>query len=385
MGAASRPRGYMPDYRPQERTKLLLCDVLAVLDEYEEHLPLTSRQIFYRLIGAYGYEKTEAFYGKLCHHIAMARRGRMIPFKSIRDDGVTTFNMEHFDDADDFRAHLRLKAKNYQRNLLASQAVHVEVWCEAAGMLPQLYRVASKCSVQVYSSSGFDSLSAKKMIAERVCEQEKRAVILHLGDYDPSGVAMFNAAAEDVTAFVMADRPHGLVNVEFRRVCLTADQVKQFKLPTAPAKTTDSRTKSWSGETCQLEALAPDQIASLLQTAIEEVLNLDLIDADLAIEAVERIELIKLLLPAPDPTAGRNKWGDAAMNPPTFLIAQHPRRGTLWAAVDKNARFPKAEIAERRFGAYLAPFTSEDDARDALIAAGGVHVEAEDRKRRGRR
>jgi hypothetical protein len=220
--------------------------------------------------------------------------------------------MEHFDDADDFRAHLRFKARNYRRNLLAAQAVHVEIWCEAAGMLTQLARVASDYSIRVYSSSGFDSLSAKKMIAERVCEQEKRAIILHLGDYDPSGVAMFKAAAEDVTAFVMQDRPHGLVSVEFRRVCLTADQVEEFNLPTAPAKATDSRTKAWRGETCQLEALAPDQIAGLLRTAIEDVLDLDLIAADLRIEAHEREDLAKLLLPTPSSTAGRNN-GEARL------------------------------------------------------------------------
>lgn len=306
MSAASgRPRGYIDSYRPQAKTRALLDDVLAVLDEYRDHLPLTSRQIYYRLIGAHGYDKTEAFYGKLCHHIALARRGRLIPFEAIRDDGVTTVHLEHFDGADDFRAHLRFKARNYRRNLLASQAVHLEVWCEAAGMISQLARVASEYSVHVYSSSGFDSLSAKKMIADRVCEQEKRAVILHLGDYDPSGVAMFNAAAEDVAQFVLRDRPHGDVSVEFRRVCLTADQVANLGLPTAPPKPS-SHSKAWRGETCQLEALAPNQIADLLRAAIEDVLDLDLIAFDLGEEAEERADLIKTLLPAPNSTAGRN-------------------------------------------------------------------------------
>lgn len=309
MSAAGRPRGYIADYRPQERTKVLLGDILAVLEEYREHLPLTSRQIFYRLVGAYGYEKTEAFYGKLCHHIALARRGREIPFSAIRDDGVTTYHLEHYNDADDFRFHLRWKAKNYRRNLLAGQAVHVEVWCEAAGMLTQLAKVAERYSVQAYSSSGFDSLSAKKAIAERVCDEGRRAIILHLGDYDPSGVAMFNAAAEDVTAFVMADRAHGDVSVEFRRVCLTAEQVEQFNLPTAPAKATDSRTKAWWGETCQLEALAPNQIADLLRAAIEEVLDLEQVAFERGEEAEERLELIKLFLPAPSSTAGRINEG----------------------------------------------------------------------------
>ena len=43
----------------------LLGQVEAVLDEYADYLPLTVRQIFYRLVGAYGYEKTERAYARL--------------------------------------------------------------------------------------------------------------------------------------------------------------------------------------------------------------------------------------------------------------------------------------------------------------------------------
>jgi len=72
------------------------------------------------------------------------------------------------------------------------------------------------------------------------------------------------------------------------------------------------------------------------------------------------------------------------MRPPLFLIGQHPDRGALWAAVDPNARFTKAEIAERRFAAYLAPFSDEVTARAALAAAGARIIELETGgKRRG--
>ncbi len=63
---------------------------------------------------------------------------------------------------------------------------------------------------------------------------------------------------------------------------------------------------------CQLEALAPDQIAVLLRTAIEDVLDLELIASDLSIEANEREQLVKFLLPAPSSTAGCKTEGAAA-------------------------------------------------------------------------
>lgn len=294
-----RPRGYIDVYRPQQKTRALLADVEAVLAEYRDHWPLTVRQIYYRLVGSRGYPKTETFYGKLCHHVANARRGRLIAFSAIRDDGVSTMFFEHFDDEEHFRRHVRELGESYIRNKLAQQDRHIEVWCEAAGMLPQLAWIAEGYSVQVYSSSGFDSLTAKKHLADRICAIGKPATILHLGDFDPSGASIFDCVAEDVGAFVQADRPWATVEVRFRRVALTADQVRNYSLPTAPPKATDSRSKSWQGETCQLEALPPDTIANLLRKAVESEIDGEQLRIDRIAEEIERRN-IAMALPAPE-------------------------------------------------------------------------------------
>lgn len=294
-----RNRGYIDSYKPNTKTRTLLGQAQAVLDEYRRFWPLTCRQIFYRMVGAHGYDKTEAAYGRLCHHLANARRGKVIPFHAIRDDGVTTWTMDHFDDHDDFLRHVRELGQGYTRNKLAAQDVHLEVWCEAAGLSPQLYRVAEPFSVPVYSSGGFDSLTAKKRLADRICAIQKRAIILQLGDFDPSGVSIFDAVAEDVKTFVLTDRPYGLVSVEFERVALVQDQVDAFDLPTAPAKASDSRSKTWTGGTCQLEALPPDQIADILGAAIKARFDFDQLADDQSAQEQDRM-LISGLLPAPD-------------------------------------------------------------------------------------
>lgn len=295
---SARPRGYIIDYNPRTETRRLLEAVEAVLHEYRQHWPLTVRQVFYRLIGAHGFDKSEAFYGKLCHHLANARRAGVVPFGAIRDDGVTTVRMEHYADADAFLIEQRRRASRYRRDLMAMQPLHVEVWCEAAGMIHQLADVAHRYSINVYSSSGFDSLTAKKLIADRICDIGKPAVILHLGDHDPSGASIFESVAEDVAAFVAADRPNALVNVRHQRVALTAEQVARHALPTAPAKATDSRSKAWAGVTCQLEALSPSQIAEILEDAIILLLDPDrLADGEIAGEQ-ERETLTRLLIEA---------------------------------------------------------------------------------------
>ena len=293
---ATRPRGYIKNYKPQKKTQILLAKAQLVIEEYRNYLPLTVRQIFYRLVGHYGEEKTEKFYKKLIDHLGNARRGGWIDFDSIRDDGVSTQLMDRFADTDDFIATVKHMASTYQRNLMSAQNVHVEVWCEAAGMLSQLSRVANRYSIQCFSSSGFDSLTTKKTLANRICETGKPAIILHLGDYDPSGTSIFDSADEDVRAFVLADRLNAMVDVEFRRITLTKEQVAEYNLPTSPAKATDSRSKQWEGGTCQLEALAPDQIAEILKAEILAVINHDTMRDTLTIERYEREKLTQRML-----------------------------------------------------------------------------------------
>ena len=296
---SGRARGYITDYRPYAKTRVLLDQVQEVLDDYREYWPLTCRQIFYRMVGAQGYDKTEGAYGRLCNHLANARRGRLIPFSAIRDDGVTTYHQGHFEDRDAFLRRMRRMAQTYTRNKLAGQEVYIEVWCEAAGMLPQLNKVAEPFSVQAFSSGGFDSLTAKKDLADRICRKGKPTIILHLGDFDPSGESIFDSVAQDVSEFVKADRWHGLTVVDFERVALTREQVRHYGLPTAPPKASDTRSKSWDGGTCQLEALPPDVIAGILEKQIERHLDPDQLASDWEQEEAEREEITRLLLPAP--------------------------------------------------------------------------------------
>ena len=84
----ARPKGFIA-WRPHRHSQELLGKVHAVLDEYRNHLPLTLRQVFYRLVGAYGDEKDAAAYGRLGDLLVKARRARLIGFDVIRDDGIT--------------------------------------------------------------------------------------------------------------------------------------------------------------------------------------------------------------------------------------------------------------------------------------------------------
>jgi hypothetical protein len=291
-----RPRGYA-DWRPQRKTRELLAQVEAVLSEYSEHLPLTVRQVWYRLVGAYGYEKTEAAYERLGNHLVRARRAQMIPFDALRDDGVSVLADRWYAEVADFHDHVRREANGYRRDKQGGQAVYVELWCEAAGMMPQLQRVADDYSVPVFSCGGFASLSAVRLIVDRVNARPVPTVLLHVGDYDPSGESIFDHLTQDASAFLAADMLPGLHYLHAVRVALTAEQVAAFDLPTRPPKASDSRSARWKGGTCQAEALPPDVLADLVREAIEKELDPDRLADHREAEQRERAELLRSLPP----------------------------------------------------------------------------------------
>jgi hypothetical protein len=272
-----RARGYVDGWRPQTRTRELLADVEQVLDRYADYLPMTIRQVYYALVGAERLDKTEAAYERLCYALNQARRARMITFGALRDDGISVMETVFYDGIASFRDETGRRAKSYQRNRQGFLAT-----------------VANGYSVPVYSASGFASLSAVRHIADRAVNRDVPTVLLHVGDLDPSGESIFAAMTEDAAAFVEADRTLHTSRIEAVRVALTADQVIEHNLPSAPAKASDSRSRTWEGGTCQLEALPPDVLADLVREAILEHLDPDVIGRVLEIERLERAELLGL-------------------------------------------------------------------------------------------
>ena len=137
------------DWRPTTDTICYLGHVRQVLDEYADHLPLTSRQVYYRLIGAHGWPKGTASENRLENILDAGRRSGRIPFEAIRDDGGTVEAVGMFEGLGGFKAAVLGAAEGYQIDHQRGQAQHLEVWTEAAGMVPQIARVVEPYGVPV--------------------------------------------------------------------------------------------------------------------------------------------------------------------------------------------------------------------------------------------
>ena len=285
---STRPRG-LAEWNPQSATRVLLDAVLAVIDEYRDLLPLTGRQVFYRLVATGIIDKTEKSYGNLLEKLNRARRAGIVPWNAIRDDGVTLNAPWSYTGPAAFWSELASSGHLYRRNRLDGQAVDLEVWVEAAGMVPQAERIARPYSIPVQSSGGFDSVTAKHAAARRFLTSERPTVVLHLGDLDPSGCALIDSLAEDIDAFCEGYGRPGIVT--FERIAVTPAQVVEHRLPTAPQKRTDRRGEEMA-ETVQAEAFSPDVLAEVIADGIADHVDPDQHDRVLAEELAERGEIL---------------------------------------------------------------------------------------------
>lgn len=283
---ASRPRGYS-EWEPRPDAALVLDQVNVILDAEDE--PLTARQIFYRLVARYSYDKTEQAYGRLCENLVKARRAQIIPFYSIRDEKTDELGGDWgYHSINQFWEGLRNSASRYRRPRREEQPVEIELWCEARGMGPSLAKAAQPYGVGVFATGGFPGVTVTESMARRVLDavdNDQTFVFLHLGDYDPSGEAIYNAMREDVLAFV-AGKLGNWADAEeaftAERIGLTQAQVEEHEFETAPAKRSDKRTPKWEAEgnygAVQLEAVETDLLREWAREAIIRHTDLERLD-----------------------------------------------------------------------------------------------------------
>jgi hypothetical protein len=262
-------------WQPRQKTRDLLDKVRLVLHEYRQFLPLTIRQVHYRLVGAYGVDKTELAYKRLVEHANRARRAGMIPFLTIRDDGVVFNEPLAWDSPRELIETFLHNAETFRLDRQTGQSQWLVVALEAGGMVPQIERITDPFGIPVASGGGFDSLTSKHELAVRFGERPIKVEVLHIGDYDPSGVHVFTSLMEDVQALV---RDLGKnTEITFTRLAVTPEQIDALRLPTAPPKEKDRR-KFDDTRTVQAEAIPPDVLAQIVRDAINSRIDQAVLD-----------------------------------------------------------------------------------------------------------
>jgi hypothetical protein len=242
--------------------------------------PVTLRQLFYRLVAAELIPNTTHAYQHLSRLTARGRRDGTFP--DLADRGREIHRAPTFTGPDDARRWL---TEVYRRDRTEGQDVSLYLAVEKAGIVAQLQAWLGDLGVPILALAGYASQSYVDEVVRDVSHRGRPAMLLYAGDFDPSG--------EDIDRDFL-ERTDCWAKV--RRVALTAEQVEHYDLPPQPGKTADSRSAAFltrHGRLVQVEldALAPDTLRGLYETALADYWDDDAYQAVLDLETEERDQL----------------------------------------------------------------------------------------------
>ena len=131
-------------------------------------------------------------------------------------------------------------------------------------------------------------------MTDTIWSQKEKLIILAISDLDPAGDAI---AADLLKSF---RRDFGIEDIEVYKVALTIDQVWDFDLtPSMEAKkkspTYDAYVRKYGTTNAwELEAVTPGNLVDLLTNAIDEVIDTDLFNQELAAERADEAKLVAI-------------------------------------------------------------------------------------------
>lgn len=243
---------------------------------------MTLRQVFYLAVSAKLVDKTEAAYDCLGRYLVQMRKSGELPWEWMADHTRWMRKPRTFSSLEEA---LRHAVRTYRRSLWNDQDVYVEVWVEKDTVAGVLLDVTQEWDVPLMAAKGFSSASFLHEAAQTIKGVNKPAFLYYFGDHDPSGVHIDRSIESDLRE--MAPK----AEIHFERVAVLPSQIQSMGLPTRPTKTSDSRAKTFKGESVEVEAISAHQLRALARQRIEQHVDQHRLDVLRVAERSERESL----------------------------------------------------------------------------------------------
>ena len=271
--------------KPQARSLPIRAAVAEVAAEYDR---MSVRQLYYQLVARGVIDKTEPAYKRVCDVSAQMRLDGSLDYRAIVD-GHRSRRVVFAHDG--LRSALEDAHLLYRRNYWLAQPTHVEVWCEKDALTGVIQPVCEAYGVTYVACRGFPSITLRYESAFALAQTGKPARIFYFGDHDPSGQQISTNLEPEL-------RQHG-ADVTVERMALHPWQVDRYRLPTRPAKRSDSRHAAFVAQfgdaTVELDALPPSVLVDLVETAILSMIEHEEWARAREIEELERETLASLV------------------------------------------------------------------------------------------
>lgn len=269
--------------RTKDQVEQLDLQILGVL---REDNPQSVRHVFYRMTDPRlpePVEKSDRGYRHVQHRIVELRRSGSLPYDWITDTTRRGYFTHTYRDAGDF---LRSVAGLYRADLWRDADDYCEVWVESRSLAGVVQDDCEELAVSLYPAGGFSSITLAYEAAENInatlSGTGKRAVILYIGDYDPAGVLIDKALERELRKHLAPS-----IDLEFRRIGITPEQIAEHDLPTKPRKAGDRRS-SHVEHTVEAEAMPAAIMRQLLRDEVEALLPPDALRIAKVAEESER-------------------------------------------------------------------------------------------------
>lgn len=268
------------DRRTKTQVEQLDQQIIEVL--LEDH-PQSVRHVFYRMTNPRlpePVEKSARGYRHVQHRLKELRLAGAIPYSWITDATRRGYFVNTFRGKADF---IRRMCGLYRADLWSLCDVYVEVWCESRSIAGVIESTCEDLAVPLYPSGGFASMTLAYQAAENIlAEAEDRPVkILYVGDWDTAGV-LIDRTIEDKLRLHLK----GCVDLDFRRLAITPQQIEEMDLPTKIGK--PSRCKAHIENTVEAEAMPAGVLRNLLRGEVEALLPDGALQAAKVAEESER-------------------------------------------------------------------------------------------------
>lgn len=249
----------------------------GIIDEYvAQGYRLTVRQLYYQLVARGIIENTMQSYKRTTGVVNDARMAGLLDWDAIEDRTREFIRRSRWGSGGEI---LGAVARQFHMDHWTGQDARVFIVVEKEALAGVLERVAHEYDAPLLAARGYPSGTVLREFALSdviACNDDgQRAVILHLGDHDPSGIDMSRDLTERIQLFAGCD-------VSFHRIALNMDQIDDQKPPPNPAKTTDSRFESYmelyGEESWELDALSPSYLTELVTRHVREQIDFDLWD-----------------------------------------------------------------------------------------------------------
>lgn len=245
----------------------------------EQH-PATVRAVFYQAVSRGLVAKTEGEYkstvGRL---LVQMRREGIIPFSWIADNTRWMRKPRTYTSMEEM---LKITAQTYRRALWANQEDYVEIWLEKEALAGTIVDVTEGFDVPLLVTRGYPSTSYLSVAAEVIAEVNKPTFVYYLGDRDPSGVDIPRVVERGLREFAPE------VDITFKVLAVLPEQIEELALPTRPTKKTDSRSRSFHGESVEVDAIPAPILRAMVRDAIVSHIDADEWNRLVDVEEAER-------------------------------------------------------------------------------------------------